>query len=173
LNASDTVSLKVFLKVRPVRLSGISVTVPQLVEALARTGFYERASSPSGGVFITPEELLRRLHGRATDALEAVPGLQLDESNARNGRTPIVTRAGAFFGTKRSRLRLAPYCVPAIYIDGAVAQSGDADPSHYFQFDSIEPSSLLGIEIYRSPSEVPARYTGDTAACGVIVVWTR
>jgi hypothetical protein len=32
---------------------------------------------------------------------------------------------------------------------------------------------IYGIEVYRGAGEVPGEYAGSTAACGVIVVWTK
>jgi hypothetical protein len=40
--------------------------------------------------------------------------------------------------------------------------------------DHIIPASdLAGVEIYRRPSQLPARFGGAMSACGVIVLWTR
>ena len=39
--------------------------------------------------------------------------------------------------------------------------------------DIVEPANIAGIEIYRSPAELPARFGGAESACGVIVIWTR
>ncbi len=32
---------------------------------------------------------------------------------------------------------------------------------------------VLGIEVYRGPSETPLQYGGSTSSCGVILNWTR
>lgn len=37
----------------------------------------------------------------------------------------------------------------------------------------IDVSQLEAIEVYRSASEIPIEFSGPTAACGVIVLWTR
>ena len=36
-----------------------------------------------------------------------------------------------------------------------------------------KPFNLAGIEIYRSPAEIPAQYGGPQSRCGVIVMWNR
>ncbi|KPJ94073.1 MAG: hypothetical protein AMS18_04445, partial [Gemmatimonas sp. SG8_17] len=37
----------------------------------------------------------------------------------------------------------------------------------------VQPEDVLGIEIYRSPSEMPAKYGGAESGCGVVLIWTN
>jgi len=37
----------------------------------------------------------------------------------------------------------------------------------------IRPEDVIGIEIYRSPAEMPARYGGAESGCGVVLIWTN
>jgi hypothetical protein len=58
----------------------------------------------------------------------------------------------------------APQCRPTWWIDGVEVHS----------FHENTPiRDVYGIEIYRGPGEVPGEYSGSTAGCGVIVVWTK
>jgi hypothetical protein len=50
----------------------------------------------------------------------------------------------------------------------------DIDPRHGWDMESIQISSLGGIEVYKGVSETPLVFErGENAACGVIVLWTR
>ena len=37
----------------------------------------------------------------------------------------------------------------------------------------ISPMDIEAIEVYRSASEVPARFTTAASNCGVILIWSR
>ena len=37
----------------------------------------------------------------------------------------------------------------------------------------FRPEDIEGIEIYRGASNVPSRYTGRDARCGVVLIWLR
>lgn len=53
-------------------------------------------------------------------------------------------------------------CGPAYYVDGI--------PVHGVDF--LTPTSVEAVEIYEGPADVPAEYSGSTAGCGVVAVWT-
>ena len=61
-------------------------------------------------------------------------------------------------------------CEPRFYLDGAPLPKDD--PAIARNLGNMNPSGLAAVEIYRSPSEVPARFrTAD--ACAVILLWSR
>ncbi len=65
-------------------------------------------------------------------------------------------------------------CLPSLWIDGVnVRSSGGANGPRVRIDDFLSPVEIEGIEIYRSASEVPPRYGGTGASCGVILIWTR
>lgn len=57
-------------------------------------------------------------------------------------------------------------CSPAVYLDGMrlSEKGGGLD---------IVPTSVQVMEIYAGPADVPAEFSGSTAGCGVVAVWTR
>lgn len=171
LEAGADLVLDVLLDVKPIGLEGIDVAVEARIRRLALTGFYERAKI-GGGVFLTPEDIAERNPLRTTDLLATVPGLHLEESLSTLHRYPIVR---GYRGTGDG------LCLPAIYLDGMLLQRGGdrsveglrSGGRDVFHVDELHPTGLLGVEVYRSASEVPAQYSGGTAACGVMVFWTR
>ncbi len=53
-----------------------------------------------------------------------------------------------------------------------IAGSGIASPDEWQR--AIHPIHVEGMEIYRSPAEIPAQYnTGADTACGIILIWIR
>ena len=58
----------------------------------------------------------------------------------------------------------APQCQPTWWIDGMRVRS-------FHENTSIR--DIYGIEIYRGAGEIPGEFAGSTAACGVIVMWTK
>lgn len=61
-------------------------------------------------------------------------------------------------------------CEPRFYLDGSPLPKDD--PAINRNLGDMNPAALAAVEIYRSPSQVPARFrTGD--ACAVILLWTQ
>lgn len=151
LQAGDTVRVEFQLSTRQVVLSPLVVKGEprRLDAALAR--FYDRAREKAFGTFITRDEIEKRHPIRTTDLLRTVPGVQL-----------IPTRFGG-----RSVVRMRGGCVPAFYLDGMHVRLAGMTID-----DLVQPLDLEGIEVYRTPAEVPGEYGLDTG-CGAVLVWTR
>jgi hypothetical protein len=63
-------------------------------------------------------------------------------------------------------------CYSAVVLDGAFVYQGQ-DGETLFDLNSIEPSSIAGIEIYTSTATIPAKYNGTRSTCGLVVIWTK
>ncbi len=130
--------------------------------------FYNRRAIGLGA-FITRADIERRNASRASDLLRTITGVRVNQSDAfdrpeiQMGRTPIrlPLKPG---GKDRS---LAADCHVNYYLDGNWVSPGT------FHIDELSPSSIEGIEIYRGPAEIPARFRQRETACGLIVIWTR
>lgn len=147
---------------------------PLVVVAEARSfhlemeGFYEREThGAGGGIFITPEKLERRSPRKLTDMFFGMVGTQVvEQSLGAGGRGVYFPRSGLMLN--------GGICWPMIYIDHHLASLGgmsDADPTALDTW--VHGMDVAAVEVYRSPSEVPAEFMGANSGCGVIVVWTK
>jgi TonB family protein len=150
-SGTERVSLKLAVatqELQPVVVRGQAI---QYTGRLA--GYYERMEHGISGAFITRDQIDREHPRSVKQLLRKVPGI-----------TGIRERDGS----PAERVR-GTTCAPLVWLDGNAMPMGQVD------LDTIDPSSLEGIEIYLSATSVPARYSWsrDMYFCGAILLWTR
>ncbi|MGW8266180.1 MAG: hypothetical protein ACWGSQ_07415 [Longimicrobiales bacterium] len=134
-------------------------------------GFYERKEL-SGGFFITPEMIEKRHTQRVTQLFLEVPGATIvqdqEGQNAVHFKTSLGLQAlGSTGGGSQAAL-----CWPRVYVDGRLMHEGGYGTPAFLDGLS-NPFDLDGVEIYRSPAEIPAEFGGPHSRCGVIVMWKK
>jgi len=143
----------------PVVLDSLRIEAQSKRFSLVLAGFYDREKTGLG-TFIGPDKILERLEAKQiTDYFWGVPGIRLmpRDNMAGSGYVPLMRAAASTRG----------FCLPEVYLDGIPQPGAD-------EIDNIiMPYDIEGIEVYRSPAEVPARYTSAGSNCGVILLWTR
>lgn len=149
LAAGDTVN-----GVFPLNFTGYRLA-PVVVEARAeqlapRYLDFERRRESGQGAYIRWDEIAKKGYGSVGDALHVVRGVRVSCNQETFECFVFMART--------------PYCQPTWWIDGVQVYS--------FQ-ENTPIRDIYGIEVYRGPGEVPAEFTGSTAACGVIVIWTK
>jgi hypothetical protein len=162
LRAGTAVDVELALRPLGYALEPTTVIGAAPVAALTAAGFYARQERGQG-VFLDRAAIERRAGASELgDLLRAIPGITVDY----NG---LIRLRGIVSGP-------ASGCgAPLVYLDGFAvnrdeAASGQVSGNQWQR--SVHPSEIAGIEVYRSPSEVPAQYnTGGMAACGVILIW--
>lgn len=113
---------------------------------------FERRRARGSGYFITPEMIEKQNTEHASDLLRGVPGLTVGPWEP-GGASILVVRANQ-------------YCRPTMYLNGMLW------PGHHI--DELDRNTIIGIEVYRGPAEMPPRFQfGGRATCGVLVIWTR
>jgi len=152
------------LAVRPIELEGLAVRVEHRAMRLDREGFYARRLRETG-LYFTRDDIEKRQPLVATDLLEGFPGVYVRRTGPEWG---VVLRGGR--GTRFAGLARGG-CGPIIWIDGQVIPRRFEGPTTLNEL--VSPDQIEGMEVYRSAAEVPTRYNGRDAACGVIVIWTR
>lgn len=114
-----------------------------------RLRFEERRAS-GRGIFIAEEEIRNAKASTLVTLLRRVPSVLV-----------MCPAAGCVVRMSRT----TGECSPAFIVDGsAAAYSTDV---------SMSTADIIGIEIYRTPSETPLEFLGAESACGTIVIWTR
>jgi len=187
IGAEDELNSIFHLKPRPVMLEPINVQARAVRRYLEYSGFFERQRS-NFGHFVTPEDIDRRQASRVTELLSTIPGVQrVAVTSGSVGPTQIQLRG--------SNLSQGGMCRPRVFVDGLMYSRGDSRPVRQNESDATErvvdvdqrldeglslddighPSTVAGIEVYRSASQVPVQFGGSSieTLCGVIVVWTR
>lgn len=118
-------------------------------KTLVRFSDFEQRRSRGVGHFITRDEIRARGYMNMGDALRTVKGVRVN--------------CGAI-DCRIQMARAAPGCGPTFWVDGVEVRSFA---------ESTPIADVQGVEIYRGSGEIPAEFTGSTAGCGVIVIWTR
>ena len=136
-----TVEIAASMSARPIELDPITVVVRS--RALEVNGFYMR-SRLGGGNRLTRADLMEIDPIYISDIFRRLPGVRVE-----NGQ--ILGRMTGFGQT----------CNLRIFLDGV--------PMEGWDFDSIPPEYLEGMEVYQGLA-VPIQYG---PACGVVLLWTR
>jgi hypothetical protein len=177
LVAGDTVRVNVTMIESVVELSPVTVTGnPRTTRGvgIGREAFEERRRLGFGKFFDSVE--LRRSEGHLglNDLLRRHTNLELHRIRF-NGFSMWV----AFNARERDPLSGQPICVLDVCYDGIKMgrggrmnriNAGGVDPIDLSTFSLM---SLENVEVYRSAAEVPMEYGGASAACGVILLWSR
>jgi hypothetical protein len=131
------------------KLPEIEVTA-RVVKLAPRYADFERRRERGVGAFLRWDEIKKKNFNTVGQAMKSIRGIRLD-CNQREFECFI-------------RMARTPNCSPSWYVDGVRVTS----------FHENTPiRDVYGLEIYRGPGEVPGEFTGSSAGCGVLVVWTK
>lgn len=115
------------------------------------------------GVFVTREEIERSRPARTVDLFRSIMGVRVVSGNS--GFTRLVSARQSISSLRG--IPAASACAMQFYVDGVFMTPGS------FSVDEVPPETLEAIEVYRGPSETPARFRQRDTACGLVVIWTR
>lgn len=116
------------------------------------------------GVFMTRDEIERSRPSRTVDLFHSILGVRIMTGNG--GFTRLVSGRQSI-SSARGNSAAASACAMQFYVDGIFMTPGT------FSVDEIPPETLEALEVYRGPSEIPARFRQRDTACGLVVIWTR
>lgn len=165
--AGEPLFLDMELRPEPLGVEGISVSVSAQKTHLKLRGFYDRMEHGLGR-FLTPDDIAARRVSRTAEFFDRMHGVELVED-----------REPAF-----SRNIMQSYrgiCVPNLYVDGIPVRVDPYPkperlrPNGLETFEALVPPPELidAIEAYPGGASIPPQWGGSSAACGVIVVWTK
>ena len=149
-------------------IEGVTVEVEARIRRLDESGFYQRKREGLG-VYIDADAIEARLPIHVSDLLDRTLGVYIGSTVGEVGVHAVVVIRG---------------CLPAVYIDGVLARRagpfdrnpnprGTGRPMPQYLDDLVHPSQIAGMEVYRSPAELPLQYAGTRTQCGVILIWTH
>jgi hypothetical protein len=161
--------VEIRLATEAIPLEEMVVTVQGRFPALERNGFYRREQFGQG-TMLDRDAVEALAPSRTGDILRRQPGVMPGPSSMGN-----TTRR--FFVFRRATAA-HDFCLATVYLDGQLVRqggpTGNPDVEDRMTLDEIVPAQdVEGMEIYETPSAVPAQFSGPGAACGVVVIWTR
>lgn len=111
---------------------------------------FERRRLTGRGQYLVRDDIVKAGYASLQDAMRTLRGVNLD--------------CGGGLGCSIRMARAPMRCTPDYVVDERVD-------------NNFGPGTAIGdieaVEVYTGPSEVPGEFSGRTAACGVIVIWTR
>lgn len=118
------------------------------------------------GVFITRADIDRRHPPQTSDLFHSVMGIRVIGGSASDP-IRLVTGRQAMTPLRGANSAGSNICPMQYYVDGMFMAPGT------FSIDEIVPVQIEAIEIFRGPSEIPARFRQRETGCGLVVIWTR
>jgi hypothetical protein len=172
LSQGDTATANVSLMSDPFRLDSVTVTAPSGARVNPRLVEFEERRRMGIGFFLDSAYLRRADGRRMSEVLREAPNIRVLRS--LEGGSIIRYHAAS---VRRSGVR-GEACFLSVYLDGVpmyrsggVGGGGFGEPVDLAR--DINISSLDAVEVYASASEVPVEYAGQSADCGVVLLWTR
>lgn len=136
-------------------------TLLKAIEVTAAKGSnlpgFESRRKTGMGTYLTEADIKRKQPIAFTDIFRGLPGVQV----MWDGSEYLIQIARAS--------NTGMQCPVQWYIDGSPFMASGTDMDAVLQ-----PDQIVGIEVYKGPSETPPQFQGmDGGNCGVIVVWTK
>lgn len=140
------------------------------------------------GIYLTEADIANRHALSAVDIFRSIPGVQV----ISDGRSLHLASSRGPVTILGSGCLDMPVYINATYGGGAVPPQGASAQDGALSSDrggavsvgkfglslagttwadAVDPTQIIGIEIYRGPSEMPA--TLPQSPCGAVIVWTR
>jgi hypothetical protein len=164
LSPGDTKQVKFALEGMLEELDAVIVTAQK--GANGRMAEFWARRMVGVGVFITREEIDRRHPPQTSDLFHTVMGIHVI-SGAAAEPIRLVSGRQAVTAVRGANSAGSAICPMQYYVDGIFMSPGT------FSIDEIVPVQIEAIEIFRGPSEIPARFRQRETGCGLVVIWTR
>jgi hypothetical protein len=152
------------------RLDSIVVT-EDATPVRGKMADFERRRKEGFGRFLTMEELHDPLRPNLAHQLRRFGRIHVYPCGYGYAAASMGPAPGSQQATCRPPL-MDNACYMSIYMDGALFYS-NMTPGRPFDITTLNLLDFQGLEVYRSPAELPIQYSGTGSYCGVILLWTR
>lgn len=167
LARGDTTLIEFRLTPNPTQLDPLVVEGKRRPWKMVAGGYYDREKSGLGW-YLDREKIERHAFRRISDVLFTVPGVRLYETGFGD-KEPMFGRARGWESLLNRSY--GSTCFPRVFLDGMLWSWGEHVPTDIDRL--LHPDEVEAIEVYTSAMEVPGRFGGLGAKCGVIALWTR
>ena len=169
ITAGQSKSMDIVLVRMPVALDTVAVKERSTLGVGVGFEAFDERRRLGFGKFVDSTELRTMEHRRVVDLMRQFPGVKVYIPSPPNHFKRVLVS---------SRVEGRFPCLLDVVMDGALIHRspGPTAPPEFesaFDLTTIDVANLAGIEIYRSAAEIPGVFNGATAACGVLVLWTR
>ncbi len=162
VDGGEVVTIEVRMAADAIPLEPLLVTARSSRATAALDGFHARVRGEGWGkfgLFVTRDQIDRRVDGTATELLRAMPQVTLVRTT--QNETPFGVERNLIYITRH----LSTECAPTIYVDGVRVPQENARMID----DILDPAALEGVEIY--PSFPPPEFIGGD--CGTVLFWRK
>ena len=172
---TETVDRKIFL-------TRIAILDTMSVTGLANRrgngfGAFEERRRMGLGKFIDSTELRKNEHRRLGDLLASFSGVHLVAPPICGANGLVAPKCVVSGSTRIAYNNRQRGCPMQVIVDGVtVYRPREEDQNWAYMFDLssfLSVSGLMGVEVYRSPAEVPPEYGGSASKCGLLMLWSR
>lgn len=161
----EVLQLDVRLAPAAVPLAPVTAVAGTRSRKLELNGFYDRMIN-SRPQYMLRHEIERKNARTIPELISHMKGLRIERTTRG---ADVLMRSGVAMGA----LRAGGTCRPAVFIDGAQVRGGSNEAPIVYLDAMQSPENIEAIEVYAGIAQLPAQYSGATAGCGVILIWTR
>lgn len=173
----DTAWVNPILVAIAVELAPVEVKAEERPTPKVGLDLFEERRRMGFGKFIDSTMLRRLEHLKVADVLRRHTTVSL--AHGRNGE--LWAESARKIGTFSRPGRPPEPCWMQVVVDGVVLYRPEWDRSRPPDFPLVRPdfnkdfrvSDFEAIEVYHSAAETPQEFSGTSAACGTIVLWSR
>lgn len=170
----DSIDVDVLLTSTAQPLPSVDVkTAPHLAPKMAE---FEGRRAEGFGRFLTQKDIEKRETWALANILRTLPGLDIKGTGRDQyvyaGRMTVAGGSLAMGGA-RSTPNGPPSCPAAVVVDGVMVYGAGDENEAKFNINSVEPTTLAGIEYYAGPATMPPKYNATRHTCGLLILWTK
>jgi hypothetical protein len=151
----------------PVKLPVVTVQADSSLPPLFDPdGFEARRLNATGGIFIRADEIERRHPIETEQILRGLPGIDIDHDGVVWLQRGMLSLRDALLSPKKSKNEINTCLGAQVLIDRA-------EMPQPFNVNTVSPTTIRAIEIYKGPATTPPTLRAPKSVCGTVAIWTK